>query len=99
MLRFLLVFISFISIFHAAASPASETPNPAATFCIEQGGSYKIVDGTDGQRAASYRRALDGDGAGTTLSDTAAKLGAGQFDAIAYCPQQGHVRRYIQLVL
>lgn len=50
MLRFLLVFISFISIFHAAASPASETPNPAATFCIEQGGSYKIVDGTDGQR-------------------------------------------------
>ncbi len=32
------------------ATGAAETPNPAASFCIEQGGSYRIVDGADGQR-------------------------------------------------
>ena len=34
----------------ATAAIPSESPNPAAIFCVEQGGSYTVVDGADGQR-------------------------------------------------
>ena len=34
----------------ATAAIPSASPNPAAIFCVEQGGSYTIVDGADGQR-------------------------------------------------
>ena len=40
----------------------SESPNPAAIFCVEQGGSYTVVDGADGQRGMcrlSDGRAVD----------------------------------------
>lgn len=37
----------------AACEPASDNSaqlaNPAATFCVESGGEYRIVDGADGQ--------------------------------------------------
>ncbi|EEE39126.1 conserved domain protein [Rhodobacteraceae bacterium KLH11] len=32
-----------------SAGPSTELANPAATFCIEQGGEYQIQDGADGQ--------------------------------------------------
>ncbi|WP_299659484.1 DUF333 domain-containing protein [uncultured Ruegeria sp.] len=31
------------------ADQSSELANPAATFCIERGGAYKIQDGDNGQ--------------------------------------------------
>ena len=34
----------------ATAAMASETSNPAATFCTEQGGTYSVLQETDGQR-------------------------------------------------
>ncbi len=34
----------------ATAALAAETPDPAATHCVEQGGTNSIVDGPDGQR-------------------------------------------------
>ncbi len=41
-----------LSVLAALAAPtrAAETSNPAAAFCVEQGGSYRIVDSVDGQR-------------------------------------------------
>jgi predicted amidohydrolase YtcJ/putative hemolysin len=48
--RFLNALILCALGFGAAAVIATEAPNPAAAFCIEQGGSYTIVDDGGGQR-------------------------------------------------
>ncbi len=40
--------ISLMSIASLAAEP--ETPNPAATFCVELGSTYSIIDSAGGQR-------------------------------------------------
>lgn len=50
MFRFLSLAASFLMMFLAPSAMASETPNPAATYCIAQGGTYSIVDEADGQR-------------------------------------------------
>ena len=50
MFRSLLFIASFFSTCFAAAAFASQTPNPAATYCVEQGGTYSIVEEAEGQR-------------------------------------------------
>ncbi|TMV09972.1 amidohydrolase family protein [Ruegeria sediminis] len=49
MLRSLTMIASFISTAFASVALASETPNPAAAFCVDQGGTYSIADGAEGQ--------------------------------------------------
>ncbi|MFK7882496.1 amidohydrolase family protein [Roseobacter sp.] len=50
MLRSLSAVTSLIAICFAPIANASDTPNPAATFCVDQGGQYSIVEDADGQR-------------------------------------------------
>jgi len=50
MFRSQLLTASFFSTCFAIAAFASETPNPAATYCAQQGGTFSIVEGANGQR-------------------------------------------------
>lgn len=50
MFRFMSIVASIGSCIFATGAIASETANPAAAYCADQGGSYSIMDGTQGQR-------------------------------------------------
>ena len=50
MFRSLLFIASFFSTCFATAAFASQAPNPAAAYCVEQGGSYSILEEAEGQR-------------------------------------------------
>lgn len=49
MRRFLLALPVCNLVSFASIADATEVANPAATFCIEQGGQFQIVEGSDGQ--------------------------------------------------
>lgn len=50
MLRSVSVIASLIVACLTTFATASELPNPAAAFCVDQGGTYSIVESADGQR-------------------------------------------------
>ena len=50
MLRFMAIVTVFTFSMIASLAAASQLPNPAAVYCIEQGGTYSTEEGTDGQR-------------------------------------------------
>ena len=50
MFRSLLFIASFFSTCFATAAFASQAPNPAAAYCVEQGGTYSILEEAEGQR-------------------------------------------------
>ena len=58
MTRFLIAITIYALTCVATAAIPAESPNPAAVFCVEQGGSYIVVDGAGGQR--SLCRLADG---------------------------------------
>ena len=50
MFRSLLLLASFTVTCFATMTFASQTPNPAATYCTDQGGTYSILEEANGQR-------------------------------------------------